>query len=84
MVITISNFFISGSSSGHVTQALHRKHIRRELSSRGRDRNAGLVTPESQNNSIVEAQLGGTATLKCYVKHLGDHLVSHYNIFLEF
>nr|XP_045617719.1 uncharacterized protein LOC123770091 [Procambarus clarkii] len=35
-----------------------------------------MITPEEQNNTEVVAQLGGTATIKCYTHFLGDEMVT--------
>ena len=36
----------------------------------------GMIAGETQNNSEVVTQVGGTAVLRCYTHHLGDGLVS--------
>ncbi|XP_076061221.1 lachesin-like, partial [Oratosquilla oratoria] len=48
----------------------HRKHTRREA-----DRNPGL-SPAEQNNTVVHAQVGGTASLQCYTQYLNEGTVS--------
>ncbi|XP_071538382.1 zwei Ig domain protein zig-8-like isoform X2 [Panulirus ornatus] len=52
------------------------KHTRRELVVGPRDANPDLITPEQQNNTEVVAQVGGTATIKCYTHFLGDEMVT--------
>ncbi|XP_050697051.1 uncharacterized protein LOC126985763 [Eriocheir sinensis] len=34
------------------------------------------ITPEQQNNTQVTAQVGGTATLRCYTHYLADEMVT--------
>ncbi|XP_071527541.1 zwei Ig domain protein zig-8-like isoform X2 [Panulirus ornatus] len=55
----------------------HSKHRRRDLvDGAARDANLEPMTPEQQNNTEVVAQVGGTATIKCYTHFLGDETVT--------
>ncbi|KAK8721363.1 hypothetical protein OTU49_012827 [Cherax quadricarinatus] len=49
---------------------------KRELVVGPREDPEELITPEEQNNTEVTAQLGGTATIKCYTHFLGDEMVT--------
>ncbi|XP_069982385.1 zwei Ig domain protein zig-8 [Penaeus vannamei] len=54
----------------------HTKHRRRELIMGLRGETVDEITPDQQNNTEVIAQVGGTASIKCYTHHLGDDMVS--------
>ncbi|XP_069192175.1 zwei Ig domain protein zig-8 isoform X2 [Procambarus clarkii] len=45
-------------------------------SKHSRAANPRRVTPEQQNNTVVLAQVGRTATIKCYTHYLGDEMVT--------
>ncbi|XP_042873287.1 uncharacterized protein LOC122253921, partial [Penaeus japonicus] len=54
----------------------HSKHRRRELFTGSRATSFVGMTADQQNNTEVVAQVGGTATIKCYTNFLGDEMVS--------
>ncbi|XP_042241115.1 zwei Ig domain protein zig-8-like [Homarus americanus] len=58
---------------GVISQNTYQK---RELVVGPREATTEYITPEEQNNTEVVAQLGGTATIKCYTYFLGDEMVT--------
>lgn len=70
-----SIFFSPGVCGSGAASVLSEKQKRRDLVVGPRDTNPPLITPEQQNNTEVVAQVGGTATIKCYTHFLGDEMV---------
>lgn len=49
----------------------------RDYIKRPRAANLAEITPEQQNNTVVVAQVGGSASIKCYTHFIGDETVSN-------
>lgn len=54
--------------------------MRREMESGIRRTNLPFVSYEAQNNSVVVAQVGSSASLKCFTENLGEEMVSKADI----
>lgn len=63
-----------GDQDGGVLTA-NKQHTRRELVVGPKATTPAEVSPEQQNNTEVVAQVGGTATIKCYTHFWGDEVV---------
>ncbi|XP_050723259.1 uncharacterized protein LOC127001987 [Eriocheir sinensis] len=54
-----------------------RRHdVSRDYIKRPRAANLAEITPEQQNNTEVVAQVGGSASIKCYTHFIGDETVT--------
>lgn len=59
------------------SDATARRHdVLRDYIKRPRAANLAEMTPEQQNNTEVVAQVGGTASIKCYTHFIGDETVT--------
>ncbi|KAK8377196.1 hypothetical protein O3P69_013680 [Scylla paramamosain] len=66
--VTLYTSFINATARRH--------DVLRDYIKRPRAANLADITPEQQNNTEVVAQVGGTATIKCYTHFIGDEMVT--------
>lgn len=52
------------------------KHNHRGTSSRSRGNHQSRIKPDQQNNTEILAQVGGSVTIKCYTRFLGNEMVT--------